>query len=156
MKAAEVLDALDRHHRDAAIVREVVVNDDGAYDDLLGGVARPSFIRRIDGLMFSSLQRTAIEVKVSVPDFRRETYAKQRAWTRCTHRFVFAVPAGLIDSREVALEFYGAGLWWVHTDGQVEVRRKAKVNPYPEPLPQQVVQSLAYRAARRRQTQGAS
>ena len=103
---------------------------------------------RIDGLMFHSLQRTAIEVKVSVADFRRETHAKQRAWIRCTHRFVFAVPAGLIDAADVALEFYYAGLWWVHPDGRVEVRRKATIQKYPEPLPQQLIQSLAYRAAR--------
>lgn len=56
--------------------------------------------------------------------------------------------AGLIDAADVALEFYYAGLWWVHPDGRVEVRRKATIQKYPEPLPQQLIQSLAYRAAR--------
>lgn len=39
-----------------------------------------------------------------------------------------------------------AGLWWVHGDGTVEVKKKAQVRRYPEPLPQKVVQAVAWRA----------
>lgn len=40
---------------------------------------------------------------------------------------------------------YWAGVWGVHEDGRVEVLRRAKIHKHPEPLPQQVVQAMAYR-----------
>ncbi|WP_420112562.1 hypothetical protein [Pseudactinotalea sp.] len=146
MKAREVLDAVRRHHAGAAFVPEVELTVDDlhreSYDDLNGN-GHKHYSRRIDALMFHQLQRTAIEIKVSTADAARDTYAKVDPWRRITHRFVYAVPAGLIDHPPV----YGMGLWWVHEDGRVEVHRKATPNRYPEPLPQHVVQTLAYRAS---------
>ncbi|KRC52147.1 hypothetical protein ASE16_03605 [Leifsonia sp. Root227] len=127
------------------MVTELTIKDETAISSLDPEVREPS-TRRIDALMFETLQRTAIEVKVSVADARRESWAKVRPWALVTHRFVYAVPAGLLERPPV----YGAGLWWIHENGTVEVRRKATINRYPEPLPQGVIQTLAYRASGRR------
>jgi hypothetical protein len=144
LTAGDVLDALRSHHKGAALVPEVVISDE---DGRMTSTAenRLPTTRRIDALMFDSLLRTAIEVKVSVADAKRDTWQKVWPWMRVTHRFVYAVPAGLIEHPPV----YGCGLWWVHPSGRVEVKRKAKVSHTPEPLPQQVVQALAYRACGR-------
>lgn len=144
MNAAQILSALRAHHKRAVIVGEVVIKDD--YEMWMDGGKREPLTRRIDGLMFHSLERTAIEIKVSVADAKRETWRKVYPWKRVVHRFVYAVPAGLIERPPVA----GCGLWWVHPNGRVEVKRRAVVNSTPEPLPQHVVQALAYRAAGRR------
>ncbi len=141
MSAAEVLAALRLHHSTAALVSEVTIFDDFGVEAGTPDAPRPS-TRRIDVLMFQNLMRTAIEIKVDLADVKRETWAKVTPWWRVCHRFVYAVPAGLIEQPPV----YGAGLWWVHPDGVVEVRRKAKVSNTPEPLPQRVVQNLAYRS----------
>lgn len=144
MRARDVFEALRLHYPDAAFVPEVTISDETAMALMEPGVAHEPLNRRIDALMFDSLQRTAVEIKVSVADSRRESWSKVRPWMLTTHRFVYAVPAGLLEHPPV----YGAGLWWVHEDGRVEVRRKARINRYPEPLPQLVVQTLAFRAAR--------
>lgn len=143
MDAAFILRALRAHHHQAAIVSEVLMGDEEWLDQYSQGLSNKSS-RRIDGLMFRTLERTAIEIKVSKADFLQDDWNKRRPWMRVTHRFVYAVPAGLVDAPH-----YGCGLWWVHEDGQVEVRTRAKRNPTPEPLPQQVVQALAYRAMNR-------
>jgi len=147
MTAAEILAALRRHHRDAALVSEVTITDEWAYQrfDDAGAAATeyPISRRRIDALMFQGRVRTAIEIKVTVADAKRENYRKVHPWRNVCHRFVYAVPAGLIHHPPV----HGCGLWWVHPDGRVEARRKTTMNNTPEPLPQQVVQILAYRAA---------
>lgn len=150
MTATEVLAAIERHHSAAATVREMTIHDPGAHADYAAGDDRPTYMRRIDALMFSTLQRTAIEVKVSKADFRRESHAKTRAWFNVCHRFVYACPAGVVQPEDVALAMYPAGLWWVHDDGRVAVQRKAQLNKYPEPLPQNTIQNLAYRAMRAR------
>lgn len=142
--AADVLAALRAHHKGAAIVPEVTISDE-AGRLLSTRENRMPTTRRIDALMFDSLLRTAIEIKVSAADVKRDTWQKVWPWMRVTHRFVYAVPAGLIDAPPV----YGCGLWWVHPSGLVEVKRRAKVSHTPEPLPQQVVQTLAYRACGR-------
>lgn len=144
MTAVDVLSALRLHHKSAALVPEVVIED--AYPvwaELAPGHMEP-YTRRIDALMFDALERTAIEIKVSKADVARETYNKVRPWWRVVHRFIYAVPAGLIDHPPI----FGCGLWWVHETGRVEVKRKARVSKSPEPLPQHVVQALAYRASR--------
>lgn len=143
MIAAEVLAAVRHAYPQVALVPEVTIYDEIARaTERVEGEHLP-VTRRIDALMFSTLQRTAIEVKVSKADAARETWEKVRPWMSCTHRFVYVVPAELIEHPPV----YGAGLWWVHPNGRVEVRRKASINHYPEPLPQGVVQTLAYRAS---------
>ena len=104
---------------------------------------KSSYERRIDALMFHSLQLTAIEIKISRSDGGRETWAKVMPWRRITHRFVYAVPAGLFDKPPLK----GCGLWWVHEDGRVEVKVKSAINKYPEALPLHVIQRLGYRAS---------
>lgn len=143
MNAADVLNAIRRHHAQAAVVAEVVL-DDPDWLDHYSPDSRTKPTRRIDALMFRTLERTAIEIKVSRADFARDDWQKRRPWVRVTHRFVYAVPKGLVAASETP---YGCGLWEVDEHGRVTVARKATFNRTPEPLPQQVVQALAYRAA---------
>ncbi|MCV7230693.1 hypothetical protein [Mycolicibacterium komossense] len=152
MNAAEVLAALRSHHNTSALIPEVVIQDDyPVWAELENGHGKP-YTRRIDALMFDagSNQRTAIEIKVSRSDVQRETWNKVQPWRRVVHRFIYAVPAGLIERPPI----YGCGLWWVHDPdppyypcGRVEVRKKAVIQRFPEPLPQHVIRSLAFRAA---------
>lgn len=155
MRAEGVLAALRRKHHGAAFVPEVVlpVRDHGAWEryyqaleDGSEDAQRPSEVRRIDALMFDGPQRTAVEIKVSRADAARDTWRKVAPWRDIVHRFIYAVPAGLLAANEVPV--HGCGLWWVHDDGRVEVVRKASIQRHPEHLPQSVVTSLAYRAAR--------
>lgn len=144
MDAAFILDAIRRKYPDAAIVPEVVM-DDPAYDAGGNKVSENTVTpqRRIDALMFQSLVRTGIEIKTSVADFRRDTWEKRRPWFNVVHRFVYVVPAYLNVTAP-----HNCGLWWVHPDGSIAVAKKAKVSHTPENLPQQVIQGLAYRAAK--------
>ncbi|GGH34118.1 hypothetical protein [Microbacterium album] len=149
MDAQFILDAIRRAHPDAAVVPEVVIHDH-LWDERRAE-AKP--IRRIDALMVRSLQRTAIEVKVSLADWKRDTYRKRAPWVAVVNRFVFAVPKSLHDQiggnyGMHQLDTWDCGVWTVDENGRVEVVKKAKVRPHPEPLPQQVVQTLAFRAAR--------
>lgn len=141
MNAAEVLAAIRRAHPQAALVPELVIRDEpviaGQKDD-----PAQAWYRRVDALMIEDLVRTAIEIKVSRADAARETWQKARPWWRVCHRFIYVVPAGLIEHPPV----FGAGLWWVHPDGRIEVKRRARVSKSPEPLPQLVVQNIALRA----------
>ncbi len=147
MDAKFILAAIRRKYPEAAIVPEVTM-DDPAYD--AGQRVTPdgekvSEFRRIDALMFQTLVRTAIEIKTTATDFRRDTWAKRRPWFNVVHRFVYVVP----DYLDVKAP-HNCGLWHVHDDQSITVVTKAKVSPTPEPLPQQVVQSLAYRASKAR------
>jgi hypothetical protein len=143
VNASTVLAAIRRHHHTAAIVPEVCIQDDHDVWEESFEKTTGVWTRRIDALMFKSLERTAIEIKTSVADAKRDTWQKVYPWKRCVHRFVYACPAGLLD----VPPYPGCGLWWVFEDGHVEVKRKAKVNITPEPLPQRTVQNIAYRAA---------
>lgn len=136
MKAAFLLQAVRNKYPDAAIVPEVQVHD---HD--YGGGGEP-YSRRIDALMFQTFQRTAIEIKVTVADFKRDTYAKRSPWQRITHRFIYVTPKGLKVTAP-----HGCGHWEVDEAGNVSVKKKAIVRKYPEQLPQQVIQALAYRAS---------
>jgi hypothetical protein len=140
--SADVLTALRCRYRHAAFITELVVNDSER-------------TRRIDALLVIRGQRTAVEVKVSRADYRRETDDKRRMWRAITHRFVYAVPAGLIAPEEVP---DGIGLWYVYDrpsgyvnglwTGPVEVVKRAKVNRDVQPLPDHVVHALCYRATK--------
>jgi len=151
MIASDILAALRAAHPKQAIVHEVVIHDH-LWEER-DGSSKP--IRRIDALMFDSLQRTAIEIKVSKADLKRDTYQKRAPWAAVTHRFVYAMPVELFESitnwgalhTETGFDIYGCGIWTVDGAGRVKVARKAVVNRHPEPLPQQVIQSLAYRAS---------
>ncbi|MGN7186994.1 hypothetical protein [Microbacterium enclense] len=109
--------------------------------------------RRIDALIFASTGITAVEIKVSRADFRRDTDEKRRAWRSVTNRFIYLTPAGLIRREEVP---EGCGLWefddqgldtrypWRHGIRSVV---RATVNKNPDPLPFQVTRALAHRVS---------
>lgn len=107
------------------------------------------FYRRIDGLMLAGGEYTAIEIKCTRADFRRETEEKRRAWRNVTSRFIYAAPAGVIPVAE--LPPY-AGLWEFGENkyGEMTVTavKRAVKNKTPEPLPQQVITAMFYRAAK--------
>ena len=155
MKSADILAAIRAAYPRQAVVHEVVIHD--SLWDERSAQSKP--IRRIDALMFDSLQRTAIEIKVSKADLKRDTWQKRAPWSAVTHRFVYAMPVELFESitswgalsSEIGFDIYGCGIWTVDAAGRVKVARKAVVNQHPEPLPQQVIQSLAYRAAAARE-----
>lgn len=142
--AAWILEQIRDTHKTCAFVPEVTINDPQAMALSPEDADYPQPpTRRIDALMFDWNQRTAIEIKVTKEDLDREDWRKTRPWERVTHRFIYVTPAGLVDKPPI----YGAGLWWVHPDGRTTVKRRATINKYPEPLPQEVVRVLAYRAA---------
>lgn len=147
MDAHTILMALERKYPHAALVPEVVLRDWDWLDRVEHhGATSSKPSRRIDALMFQSLERTAIEIKVNKSDFDKDGYVKRYPWQRICHRFVYVVPETLCDTVR-SLVPDSCGLWTVTKIGTVSVAKKAKVCTTPEPLPQQVVQSLAYRAA---------
>ncbi len=171
VNATRVLDAIARKHRDCALIREVQIIDRVARDEWHAewerahaeakrtgdwdtyqarfGQPVPPTARRIDGLLFDGGQsRTAIEVKISRSDYQRENDAKRRPWIAVTNRFVYATPAGLLRPDEIP---DGCGLWEVDDTGRVRITRKARINHQPDPIPHQVLVSLAYRLTRRNQ-----
>lgn len=151
MTAEDILRAIKRKHSGTAIVPELSIEDFDLPDSdeqttsldmsMAGTPEGHKYIRRIDALMFDSLVRTAIEIKVTKEDFYRDTYWKRRAWQNVTHRFVYAVPHYLD-----VMSPHGCALWKVQEDGSIKVVKKAIVNNTPDPLPQTVIQRLAYRA----------
>ena len=149
MSARDVLDALEKAWKESALVRELTITDTRElYRELEKDERHGPLKRRIDALMFSpDGMRTAIEVKVDVADAGRESWAKIRPWMMVAHRFVYAVPAGLIDKPPVGAD-QRSSLVWVYPDGRVEWKRKCKINHSPEALPQLTVFNLAWRAAK--------
>lgn len=168
MKAADVLEAIRRSNNGYPLLEELVITDWEAvekYRKLLdeaterakltgdwdvrattmqGAYAIPQ-TRRIDGLLIGpNGQRTAIEVKVSRADYQRETHEKRRAWQAITHRFVYAVPEGLIAPDEVPT---GIGLWYASTSGVVSAK-PCRINKAPADPPIQLFNALCYRAAK--------
>ena len=162
MDSNAILDILERKAK-GAFIREIGMYDQDVVDsaearreasragadvpDLVAG----SWIRRIDGLDFSSTKRTAFEVKVSRSDWRRESEEKRRAWKSVTHRYIYVSPEGVIPVDEVPDD---CGLWWVFLDPvngtdrkvpRIQVMRKAPANPSPANLPWRVTMNLCYR-----------
>lgn len=71
---------------------------------------------------------TAYEVKISRADFRADvTVAKWQAYLEYAHSVVFAVPAGLIDKREVP-EMCGL---IIRHENSWRIAKKAVINPHP-------------------------
>ena len=135
MNANDIIAHLRRKHAGFPLLTEVALVDDesGTYHQL----------RRIDGLLIGkSATRTAIEVKISRADFKRETHEKRRAWIKHTNRFVYVCPAGLIQPDEVPK---GLGLWWVYDNGVIEKVKKCAVNKNPLPMPDHLFATLCYR-----------
>lgn len=147
MSANDILAAIRRKYPTNAIVPELTIRAFDAWEATEAG-AKPVFERRIDALMFESLERTAIEIKVSRADFKREHSGKWGPWARVSHRFVYAVPEGLVTPAEVwsLARMSTAGLWYVKDSGQITVAKRCTINKHPEPLPNHVIQTLAYRA----------
>lgn len=133
MNADDILDALRKAWPTAAIVPELTISDEHELANLYAPEGHDSLVRRIDALMIDKQIRTAIEIKVSRADAGRETWAKIRPWKRVTHRFLYAVPAGLTDTSPVIDA--SIGIVWVHADGSIEWQRKCKIDHVPEPLP---------------------
>jgi hypothetical protein len=110
------------------------------------------FQRRIDALIIDS-QRTAVEIKVTRADFKSETEEKRAPWVYYTHKFVYAVPTGLILPDEVP-DY--AGIWYVDPDVPkrdwyrhgVTVAKKAKLNKSAVDLPGHLTKSLLGRLSR--------
>lgn len=145
MNADDILDALRKAWPTAAIVPELEITDEHELANLYNPAGHGPLKRRIDALMIDKQVRTAIEIKVDRADAKRETWAKIRPWKRVTHRFLYAVPEGLIDTPPVIDS--SIGLVWVRSDGTIEWRRKCKINHVPEPLTGLVVENIARRAS---------
>lgn len=150
MRAEFILQAIRAAYPSTAIIPELTIEDFDLADSgeptehAYMHTARPDghkYGRRIDALMFDSLVRTAIEIKVSRADFMRDTYWKRRAWLKVTHRFVYVVPHDLD-----VMSPHPCGLWKVDENGKITIAKKAIVSKTPDPLPQTVVQRIAYRA----------
>lgn len=99
--------------------------------------------RRIDALMRDSQGYTAIEIKVSRADFKRETEGKRRAWRAHTRRFIYAVPQGLLLPEEIPT---GCGLWEI-IGNTIKVSKKASINKNVLPFPQSFYDALLYRVS---------
>jgi hypothetical protein len=170
-KAGEILAAIRKAYPKTAVVREVSMDDPTQMAILRRwqiekyGLSEASFLelgdevvdsipadwtywsepltRRIDALMKDTNGYTAIEIKVSRADFKRDTEEKRRAWRDHTRRFVYATPKGLVSPDEVA---DGCGLW-EYEDGVLTVAKRAKTNKAPRPLPRQVLDTMLYRVS---------
>ena len=167
MNAEEVLDIIETKAK-GAFVRELGIYDQEVvnkqkerFDAWSAQLKDPTvqvpehcadaWIRRIDGLDFSGVMRTAFEVKVSRSDWQRESPEKRRAWKAVTHRYIYVSPAGVIPVEEVPPD---CGLWWIHLDPvpgtdrtvpRIETKRNAPKNAEPSDLPWRVALNLCYR-----------
>lgn len=110
----------------------------------------PSY-RRIDALILDT-HRTAVEIKVTRSDFKADTEEKRAPWRHFTHKFVYAVPTGLVVPSEVP-DY--AGLWYFDESAYGEypwqhgitIAKKAKrFDAYD--LPPYLIQSLMGRLSR--------
>ena len=100
-------------------------------------------VRRIDALMRDTAGYTAIEIKVTRADFRRDTEEKRRAWKAHCRRFIYATPAGLLRPSEVP---EGCGLWELD-GGRLRVVKRATINKSPTPFPKAVFDTMLYRVS---------
>lgn len=110
------------------------------------------FERRIDALILDT-QRTAVEIKVTRSDFKADTEEKRAPWVHYTHKFVYAVPTGLVSPEEVPSY---CGLWYINPesarkhpwDHGITVAKKAKLNKDARDLPATLTKSLLGRLSR--------
>ena len=108
--------------------------------------------RRIDALIFTTKSRTAVEIKVTRADFKRDVFEKRRAWMHYTHKFVYATPKGLVTKEEIP---EGCG-WWEYDpnlagpgywESGIVVSKRA-VSRVAEELPPALITSLMGRLSR--------
>ena len=165
MKASDIVQAIRRKHSDSALVTELTLDDEHAWQMELRAMPAwqqqyyqhlidPDFVqdplvepggkrtRRIDCLLLSASKWTAVEIKVSRSDFKRDSYTKRRVWMQHCHRFVYATPVGLLTADEIP---DGCGWWEVHPDGRVTVGKRAKVNKNRLPFPERFTETLMWR-----------
>lgn len=110
------------------------------------------FQRRIDALILDR-ERTAVEIKVTRSDFKADTEEKRAPWVYYTHKFVYAVPTGLVTPEEVP-DY--CGLWYVDPEAKreyqwqhgISVVKKAKKNNEAVELPEYLTKSLMGRLSR--------
>lgn len=137
--AADILAAIREAYPKCAVVREVSIMD----PQHRGRDLRSKPVRRIDALLRDTAGYTAIEIKVTRADFRRDTIEKRRAWRDHTRRFIYAAPAGLLAASEIPA---GCGLW--EFDGRrLTVAKKATINKAPLPFPRSVFDTMLYRVS---------
>lgn len=169
--AAEILAAIRKAYPKAAVVREVSIQDpiESAIRVRYSAERSPQMlryyrerdipmaeevpegwtlqgsvpVRRIDALMRESAGYTAIEIKVTRADFKRDTEEKRRAWRAHTRRFVYVTPAGLVNVSEVP---DGCGLWEFDGD-RLRVVKKATINKSPTAFPRAVFDTMLYRVS---------
>ena len=172
MKATEILAAIRKAYPQSAVVREVCLDDPyehaiyrrycldgpnarfyaGKFDGLEVAESVPEgwhphdtkFTRRIDALMRDAQGYTAIEIKVTRADFKRDTEEKRRAWKAHARRFIYATPAGLLTPEEVPT---GCGLWEFDSAMGLRTVKRATVNKEPRTLPKSVMDSMLYRVS---------
>jgi hypothetical protein len=165
--------ALRRKHYKAAVLKEVTIPDQEAVDIYHTVTAQHSphmrkhyeekgikhdaelpdgfmltkkdliLVRRIDFLIFEGETITAVEMKISKADFRRDTEEKRRAWKKVTNRFVYLTPVGLLTPADIP---EGCGLWEYQEDGSIVVTKRAKTNNTPAPFPPSMIKYFAWRA----------
>lgn len=137
--AAEILAAVRAAYPKCAVVREVSIPDN--QHQWRDRASKP--IRRIDALLRDTSGYTAIEIKVTRGDFKRDTEEKRRAWQAHTRRFIYATPAGLVNPSEVPS---GCGLW--EFDGtRLTIAKKASINKEPLAMPRSVFDTMLYRVS---------
>jgi len=122
-----------------AVVREVSIVD--LLHKRRDSASKP--VRRIDALLRDTSGYTAIEIKVTRADFKRDTEEKRRAWKSHTRRFIYVTPKGLLNVSEIPA---GCGLW--EFDGyRLTVTKKATINKTPTPFPRAVFDTMLYRVS---------
>ena len=143
MTSEDILDVVERKNYQSAMVRELGIYDKFAMnsdDDTI------PVIRRIDALLIRSLVKTAIEVKITKNDYRKETEEKRRMWRSVTHRYIYVCPEGIILPEEVP-DY--CGLWWIteRYKGFKECNsvKNAIINKSPDQIPERVFMNLCYR-----------
>lgn len=135
-QSANLSPAMERYYRERGVPMADEVPDDW---DLRGSVP----VRRIDALLRDTAGYTAIEIKVTRADFKRDTEEKRRAWQAHTRRFIYVTPAGLVNVSEVPAN---CGLW--EFDGsRLRVVKKATINKSPLALPRSVFDTMLYRVS---------
>lgn len=164
-RANDLIKAVRRKYFDGALVTELTIEDQHAVQaylaslpphiratygarvdpDFTGAPAErgeQAFTRRIDGLLLHNKAWTALEVKISRADFRRETLEKRRAWMEHTHRFIYVTPQGLLTREEIP---DGCGWWEVTDQGRVIVSKRARVNRDRKEFPESLVRTMFWR-----------
>ena len=138
---------LTHYVTNAATVRHASVGETFAHMQKRAGRAKHS-VRRIDALIIKRNAAgedtfTAVEIKVSLADLRKEllTPEKTNAWAQYVHSFYFFVPPELesVALAEIPKQYGVMGLRY----RRARVLRRAKKNPSPKPLPLDTWRRLA-------------